>query len=77
MYGISTNIYHRFMANVGKYTSPMDSMGMGMSNHHMGSLTVLVMVHLLSGDALIGKVLASWRTCLSVEYRGLPSLKLT
>ena len=34
------------MANVGKYTSPMDSMGMGMSNHPMGSLTVLVMVHL-------------------------------
>ena len=27
MYGISTYIYHKFMINVGKYTSPMDPMG--------------------------------------------------
>ena len=32
MYGISTYIYHKNQPNVGKYTSPMDPMGVGISS---------------------------------------------
>ena len=31
MYGIFTYLYHNFLPNVGKYTSPMDPMGIGIS----------------------------------------------
>ncbi len=31
MYGIFAYLYHKFLPNVGKYTRPMDPMGIGIS----------------------------------------------
>ena len=51
MYGIFTNIYHKNQPNVGKYTSPMDGMGLikqshkHTSNTYITSLGVLKLPH--------------------------------
>ena len=41
MYGISTYIYHKNQANVGKYTSPMDPMGNGLNPQYFESREVV------------------------------------